>query len=717
MKHRLSLCILAVLALSCQGNLKYVDPLIGTEGEGTQYGGMMPCTGVPFGSAHWVPMTRLTEVSSLSYNESDSLLLGFIGTRQPAIWMGDWGQVSFQPQLDGPALDYENRGQAIEKEYYTPYYGEVSAGGIETKYSASEHSAVYEFSKIKHLVIDASRIAKHSASNPYPRPGHIEFSADRKSASGWNTDMFDGHHSSPKPNFRGYFYMEFSRPFEKCGCFGDGEDETKGYVTFKGEAPLRLRIGLSLISTEQAKENLKKEIGHKGVNSVASASIRKWKKKFDVLDIDADEDIKTIFYTGLYHSLLYPRQIDEYGRYYSAFDDKIHRGTMYNCFSMWDTYRAEHPLLTLVAPERVDGMMQSLVNMYREGGWLPKWPNPGYTGIMIGSPAETILAEAWTKGFRDFDLQGAYEAVKKNATVPQPNDSICNWVNRGCFGDMPETRGGLGKYQTIGYVAGDETMESVSRTQDFGLQDIATAILADAAGFPEEAEYFRKRSFNYKNLWNDEEKLFLPKSISGEWMDPASCRPYCECSPQTATWCIPYDIEGLSQLLGGDDEFEKKLDEYYDTLFWKPERGNKSVHGNEPSHHVAYMYNRIGHPEKTQYRVREIMSRSYSTGRKGFDGNEDCGQMSAWYILSAMGLYMLNPADGWYETGSPCIREARIKIGEPYSPAILHIRAHDQSPENVYVKKVTFNGKELKDRRIHHNELIKGGELEFYMTK
>lgn len=237
---------------------------------------------------------------------------------------------------------------------------------------------------------------------------------------------------------------------------------------------------------------------------------------------------------------------------------------MYNCWSMWDTYRAEHPLLTLVAPERIDDMMQSLVEMYHEGGWLPKWPNPSYTGIMVGSPAETILAEAWTKGFRGFDLQEAYAAVKKNATVPQEGDLERRWQDRGNFGDTPETRAGLTRYMELGYVAGDETNESVSRTQDFGLQDMAAAILAEAAGHPTDAAYFRARSSKYRNLWNPDAKLFLPRAADGSWMDP--------------------------------DSLESRLDDYFNNIFFKPERGNRSIHGNEPSHHVAYIYNRIGRP-------------------------------------------------------------------------------------------------------------------------
>ena len=241
-----------------------------------------------------------------------------------------------------------------------------------------------------------------------------------------------------------------------------------------------LKIGVSLISLEQAKANLEREIGAKTFEEVVSDVRRQWERYFSRIEIDAAEDVKRIFYTGVFHTLLYPRQIGEYGRYYSAFDDKIHYGDMYTCFSLWDTYRAEHPWLTLIAPERVDSMMQSLLEMYKEGGWLPKWPNPSYTGIMIGAPAEIVLAEACAKGFSGFDIGLAYEAVRKNAMQPQENDAAFVWEDRGMFGRTPETRGGLGSYIHRGYVACDETAESVSRTQDFCFDDRAAAVLAEA---------------------------------------------------------------------------------------------------------------------------------------------------------------------------------------------------------------------------------------------
>ena len=386
MKTSLFCTLAAVCTLvAAKGPLDYIDPLIGTEGKGSQYGGMMPMTGVPFGSIQWVPMTRLTEVGSLSYNEIDAQLLGFIGTRQPAIWMGDWGQVSFMPRTGAVDCDFATRGTPFDhaREQVSPWRTRIASGGIVTDYAGTSRAAVYRIRFPKgaanpHVVVDASRDG-----------------ADGRTITGWNADRLDAHHAYPLPNFKGWFVMEFSRPFQSWGCY-TGVPRAKGYqgvkqmpdqrtaqanrvggwVAFAPDCEeLVVKVGVSLISAEQARANLRAEIPEDGaaaVDAVAARSRAAWSAQFARLTIETPrEDVKTIFYTGLYHALLYPREIDEYGRYYSAFDDRVHEGRMYNCYSLWDTYRAEHPLLTFVAPERVDGMMHTRS--------LPSWRRSAWT--------------------------------------------------------------------------------------------------------------------------------------------------------------------------------------------------------------------------------------------------------------------------------------------------------------------------------------------------
>lgn len=608
-------------------SLDYVDPLIGTEGSGSEYGGMMPCTGVPFGSFHMVPMTRLNRVGQLSFNSADDTLIGFILTRQPAIWMGDWGEVRIPIEPAG-----------IDNARYTPYHGRITAGGRTFEYTATAHAAWLR--------------------------GNLH---DVRLLDGYSSSRDDENLGRPLPNFKGWRCVKRVK---------DG-----------------LQIGVSLISLEQARRNLEAEIGERTFEEVAAETKAAWETYFNRIEIEAPEDVKTIFYTGLYHTLLYPRRIDEGGRYYSAFDDRVHDGIMYSCYSLWDTYRAEHPWLTLIAPERVDGMMRSLLEMYREGGWLPKWPNPGYTGIMAGAPAEIVLEEAITKGFTGFDHALAREAIRKNRTVPQRFDTVRRWRDREEYGLCPETRAGLTSYLKRGYVACDETDESVSRTLDFSFAD---------------------RNRFYTNLWCESAGMFLPRLANGLF-DASAKRAYTECRPETAVWCVPHDPEGLASLMGGKAAAIRRLDDFFDNLFWKPERGNMSIHGNEPSHHCAYLYNRFGAPEKTQRRVREILTRCYSKNRRGFDGNEDCGQMSAWYILSALGFYPVDPVSGYYEIGSPLVKSAKLRFGTPYSETVLDIRVVHYAPDSWRVSRVTLNGSCLSEWRVRHADLVKGGELVFEM--
>ena len=638
-------------------SLEIVDPLIGTEGMGSEYGGMMPMTGVPFGSMHLVPVTRTNRVSATSFNALDRQLLGFILTRQPAIWMGEWGPVRIWLKSPLP----------IESVKASPFRTVVKAGGRRYELTADSHGAII-------------RCDDPSLGAGLPALGRITERTQRTS-------------TRPLPNFA------CSYALQRCG------DE--------------LRIAVSLIDTATAERTLKVELGD-GFDCVAARTKSAWEMYFSRVRIEAPEDVKVIFYTALYHALLYPREVTEYGRYYSGMDDRVHSGTGYTCYSLWDTYRAEHPLLTLLAYDRIDGMMQSLVNMYHEGGWLPLWPNLGYTGQMVGGPAEVVLAEAYVKGYRGFDAIGAWEAVKKNATVPQVDDLARRW--QGTLDDPlgpPETRAGLTRYQTIGYVAEDETNESVSRTLDYALDDASVAAFAAALGKHDAEALFRSRSRNYTNLWHAAHGCFLPRRSDGSWVDPklSKNRPYTETDPQSARWCVPHDVEGLVRLMGGRDAFLRQLDDFFDRSFFRTDAvGNSSVHGNETCHHLAYMYNRVGEYEKTCRRVRTILEKCYSTSRRGFDGNEDCGQMSSWYIFSALGFYPLDPASGEYELGSPLVKSATLRFGAPYPTAELKIMVRNYAPGRWLVRRVTLNGRVLSNRRVKHADLVKGGELCFEMA-
>ena len=665
-RNRLFSCS-AVLALGLFARadaLDFVDPLIGTEGVGSEYGGMMPMTGVPFGSMHLVPVTRTNAVGRTSFNALDKNLLGFCLTRQPAIWMGEFGPVRIW--LDQPL--------PLESIDAHPWRTTVKAGGRTYELAARSHGAL--------ILSDDPTLGAKLAD------------------VGLTTERTSRVSMRPIPNFACHWSKRRVRP--------------------AAGSKWALAVGVSLISAENARRH-RPQAGDKAFAEMASDAKVAWRRFFDRVSIDAPERVRTIFYTGLYHVLLYPRDLSEEGRYYSAVDDRVHEGPGYSCFSLWDTYRSEHPLLTLIAPERAGAMCQSLVDMYRWGGWLPIWPNPGYTGVMIGDPAAIVLAEAYVKGVKGFDAETAFAACLKNADVPQADDATRNWRDNGAdTPGCPETRGGLTWYLKNGYVAHDRTEEAVSRTLDYSLADASIAKFAAALGKADEARRFAHRAKNYTNLWNAAKSCFLPRKLDGTWCEPVRHEwgtfGYTETNERSARWCVPHDVDGLVRLMGGADTFEHELDKFFDEEFDKTDAvGNSSVHGNETCHHVAYLYNRIGKYDKTCRRVHDILTRCYSDSRRGFDGNEDCGAMSAWYILSALGLYPLDPASGEYELGSPVVRSATLRLGGLDKFTSLKITVKDLTPECWRVKRVTLNGRELKNRRVAHRELVKGGELIFEM--
>jgi len=358
-------------------------------------------------------------------------------------------------------------------------------------------------------------------------------------------------------------------------------------------------------------------------------------------------------------------------------------------------------------------MVTSLLQMYREGGWLPLWPNPGYTGMMIGSPADPVIADAWQKGLRDFDLTLAYEAVRKSARVPQVGDAEKKWPNvgpfgsgLGCNGDKPETRPGLTGYMKLGYVPADTCLESSSRTLEYAFEDACDAVLARAAGHADDAALFEARSKNYRNVIRDG-KLWA-RTTAGEWIVPKVEVDITEGDAWSYLFCAMHDVSGLADCFGGREAFIAKLDENF--------AGGHNVHGNEPQHHYPYLYDYVGQPWKAQALVREYLSTKYrNSGSGGYDGDEDCGQMSAWYVFSAMGFYPVAPGSGEYAVGSPLFDEVEIAVGAPYAPARFKVVARNQSPENRYIQSATLNGQPLLRPFIHHADIVKGGTLAFEM--
>jgi len=705
--------LLANISAQAEEAVDYVNPYIGTQGQIIPglHGGVIPGVTRPFGMIQWTAMTRLNKISVCPYYYKDRFIMGFLGTRQPTVWMGDYGNVSLMPGLGQVKIGFEERKLLFrhQDEITTPYYYRVKTGKIQTEIAASVRSSLMRFSFADpgpaYLVIDASRDLGF--------PGWISIEPEKHRLIGYNTDRQSAHLGPPLPNFKGYFVIEFDAGFSGYGTYLNDEmipgrssatgDRLGAYLTFPpGTSTVQARIGTSLISLDQAEYNLQKEIPGWDLEKLKQEGRAEWNDQLSrILVKGGARDDRVIFYTALYHAHLYPRIFSEYGRYYSAFDDRIHQGVSYNDYSLWDTFRAEHPLLLVTAPERVGDMVTGLLQMYQEGGWLPKWPNPTYTGIMIGSHSDSVIAEAWVKGIRSFDLDLAYQAVYKNAMVPPEGDEQKRWADRALWTSV-ESRGGLSWYQKLGYVPLDKTDESVSRTLEFAYDDFCVAQLAQAAGKMDDYQMLMARSKNYKNLYRD--GYFQARNSDGTW---AGTKGYTESTRWGYMFFAIQDLPGLIDLMGGNQAFEKKLDDVFAPVL----RFYRYLHPNEPVHHYPYLYDYSGSPWKTQGLARVIMREYYHNSPTGLFGNDDCGQMSAWYIFSSMGFYPVTPCADLLAIGSPIWDQVVIKLDQPYRQSEFTVVVKNQSPRNYYIQSATLNDQPLNSPFLKHSQIIAGGKL------
>ena len=705
-----------IFALALATRMK-ADPVdwvnldIGTGSGPIGYGGTMPFVTPPFGMTNWTAQTRQNKVSGVSYKYEDTTISGFIGTHQPAIWMGDYGYVTLMPEIDDIKIKPEERklGFTHSDEIARPDYYSVwmNAGGsrkIRTEMTATTRCAYLRFTfpanGSSSVVVEASR------------PGVAGFAhvdAAAQEITGYNPDRMDSNLGPMSlPNFKGYFVIQFHKAFNGSGTFGPTAGQhapsTGAYASFKtteGEV-IEARVGTSFISVEKARQNLKAEIPKWNFAAVQQALRSSWDEKLGRVAVEgATDDQRRIVYTALYHALLYPRVFSEQGHYYSAFDDKVHKGESYNAYSIWDTFRAEHSLLTLLAPERIDGMIEALLQDYQEGGWMPKWPNPSYTNIMIGTHADSLVAEAIRKGFKGFDYNLAWDAVYKDAMTPPDGDTTRRWADREPHTPY-EGRGGLTYLKTLGYVPTDKTAEAASRTLEDSYDDWCVAQIAKALGKTREYQFFLKRSLNYQHLFNKTTGFMQARNADGSWASPDA--GWTEGNTWVYTWAVMHDLPGLMQLMGGKERYNSELDQHFS--------GGHNVHSNEPSHHYGYLYDYSGQPWKTQAKVREIAAAEYANLPSGIDGDDDCGQMSAWYLFTAMGFYPVNPASGNYMIGSPLFNKMSLRLA---NGKVFIVSARNNSEKNVYIQSALLNGKPLTVPVIRYEDIVGGASLQLVM--
>jgi len=732
--------------------IEFVNPLIGTPAESA--GGTIPGVTTPFGMTQWTPMTNRNKIGMMPYIYEGTQIQGFIGTHQPTAWMGDYGYVTIMPGIDQVRVLPEQRQMLFDHndEVSRPDYYKVSMHNrnskwIQAEISATERCGIMQFtypeSQNSNLIFEAINSTKFE--------GWIKIYPEQKEICGYNPDRHSWQLGPDLPNFKGYFVIKFTSNIKKYGVWNgkeiiEAKDEIKGshigaYIEFETaiDEQVLVKTGTSFISIEQAKMNLDTEIPHWNFNQIRTELAKKWNEELSKFEIEGGStDQKIIFYTSLYRTLLYPRIFSEYGKYYSAFDDKIHEGVSYNDFSLWGTFRALHPLLILLHPDRVGEMITALLQMYKEGGWIPMGSNPTYTNIMIGTHSDAVIADAYIKGLRNFDIHLAYKAIRKNAFVPPDSDrnaetwKDCPW--EGAKYTIPaqagnawwdrmawqgfEARGGLTYYDSLGYVPIDRTRESVSRTLEFAYNDFCVAQVAKSLNKDDDYQKLMKRALNYKNVFNHQTGFMAPRYADGNWsadtfkLNPAigseEYSGFTKGSPWTYLFCVLQDIPGMIELMGGDEKFAAKLDKNFADKHYQ--------HSNEQGHHYIYLYDYCGMPWKTQQLAKKIMRENYFNRPNGIQGNDDCGQMSAWYVFSAIGFYPVTPGTNIYAFGSPVFPKITLKL-----PGIgkkkLEIIAQDVSNENIYVQKVLLNGEKIEKPFITHEDIMNGGKLIFEMGR
>ena len=720
--------ILLVLlpAGQAQGLADLVNPLVGTAADGQTY----PSVGVPFAMTQWTPATEDTEKKGVPpYRYAGQIFRGIRGSHfLSGSAMQDYG--SFQ--LLAGSGQFSWRGSAPsshfshDAERARPYLYQVELPdlGISASVTGTTRCAMMRF-----VFQGGGQGWIDVQDNARPGDGELKIDAARQEIVGSSKvrRLYAGQRRLA--GFSGYVVVEFDHSFHVGGTWSGTElhrdsrhqvsdaSPSGTFVVFdvkRGEVVLA-RVGTSFVSVEEARKNLRTEIPGWNFAGVQQASRAEWEKALDAIEVSGDSTDRRIFYTAMYHALQAPRTYNDvsgtYPRFAGGQPIETARGfTYYDDFSAWDTFRAVHPLFTLIDPHRDADMVRSLIAKGEQGGFLPIFPAwNSYTAEMDGDHGVAIIGDAYLKGIRGFDMQEAYRLMRKNALESPPSEA--EYLDG-------KGRRALGSYLKYGYIPLEDTVagapiphhnEQVSRTLDYAYDDFVLSEIAAALGKMQDAELFRKRAQNYRNVIDPETGFARGRHADGTWItpfDPTQPAPYItEGLPFQFTFYVLQDISGLIALEHGRCGFIAKLDE----LFAK----NLYDQGNEPSHHIAYLYDYAGAAFKTQQHIAEVRAAGYKDEPGGLIGNDDAGQMSAWYVLSAVGFYQVTPGIPRYAIGTPLFADAKIHLP---NGRVFHIVAERNSARDIYIQSATLNGKPLRRFWLTHAEIVSGGTLVFRMS-
>ncbi|CAH8282445.1 putative alpha-1,2-mannosidase [Mariniflexile fucanivorans] len=703
--------------ISAEKLTSYVNTFTGTDGPGNTYPGAV----LPFGMAQLSPDNGLPGWDRIAgYFYPDSTIAGFSHTHLSGTGAGDMYDLLVMPMNsrftesltpDGAYRPYSKFSHEKEKASPGYYSVDLLSSGIKAELTTTArvgfHQYTFPADEKSQIILDLG----YSLNWDKPMETKITIEDNQtisgyRKSKGWAADQ------------RVYFVMKFSKPLDSAQLFENSEEikETivegkftkivANYKTVDNEK-IQVKVALSSASISGARKSLEAEIPHWNFNQTVEEADQVWEQYLSKIKIKGTKEQKELFYTNLYHVFLTPSLHSDIDGAYKGADGNNHIAQGYNkydTFSLWDTFRATHPLYTLIAPNETVDMIKSFLSHYDETGLLPVWSLAGNeTNMMIGYHAVPVIVDAYFKGI-PLDAKKALKACVASAT---------------------EKGRQIDTYMKLGYVPTSEEGESwsVSKTLEYAYNDWCIAQLAKALGETSIEQTFSKRANNWKNLYDSKSTFFRPKSKEGIFETPFSAKAYtkefCESNAWQYFWFVPHDMNGLINTLG-KEQFTAKLDSMFT---YYPTKGDKLpifstgmigqyAHGNEPSHHVAYLYNNIGQPWKTQEMVRRIIKSQYSTEPNGYCGNEDCGQMSAWLVFSSMGMYPINPADGVYSLTSPFVEEATIQLENGNQ---FKVTTENQSDDNKYIQSMTLNGKSYNKLTISHKEILKGGELHFVL--
>lgn len=726
-KLLLSVCAFSLTLATLQAGeiTKYVNPFIGTGAiDGGLSGNNYPGATSPFGMIQLSPDTSEApnwgDASGYDYNRNT--IFGFSHTRLSGTGASDLIDITLMPTSSGRTSSaFTHDEEKARPGYYQVMLKDENINAeLTTTQRNGIHRYQYPAGKDAEIILDMDHSADKGSWGRRIINSQIRILNDH-AVEGYR--IITGWAKLRKI----YFYMEFSSPILTStlrdggrvhentavingtnlhGCFRFGQLNGK---------PLTCKVALSSVSMENARQNMEQEAPHWDFDRYVAAADADWEKQLGKIEVKGTEVQKEIFYTALYHTMIQPNTMSDVNGEYMAADYTTRKvannETHYTTFSLWDTFRASHPLYTLLEPERVTDFVKSMIRQYEYYGYLPIWQLWGQDNYcMIGNHSIPVITDAILKGIPGIDMEKAYEAVYNSSVTSHPNSPFEVWEK---YGFMPEN------IQT----------QSVSITLEQAFDDWCVAQLAAKLNKDADYQRFHKRSEYYRNLFHPKTKFFQSKNDKGEWIEPFDPyqyggnggHPFTEGNAWQYFWDVPHNIQALMELTGGTKAFEQKLDTFF-TSTYKSEQMNHNAsgfvgqyaHGNEPSHHVAYLYNFAGQPWKTQKYVSHILNTLYNNTSSGYAGNDDCGQMSAWYVFSAMGFYPVNPADGRYIIGSPLLDECTLKLAGNKEFRIRTIR---KSPEDIYIQSVTLNGKKHKDFFITHQDIMNGGTMVFKMGK